>query len=422
MITLTSKFLEESWSSLKEKSYLPIELYEWDDGDAYIIKSIGIIPSQKITYAALAFEDIEVTDFDFIIRVIKAKSEKAVNYQAADGSKYFLIGEQNGGLKKINVQVVELTKELASRNALIETSLLKNCCIVIIGLGTGGIQIALELAKAGVGKFKLIDPDRLEAGNTSRHNAGVSFIGRKKVLAGRDLILEKNPETVVETYPIKAEIGQKSFLSSLVTNSDLVICATDNRPSKLLMNSICFETKKTIIFGGAFRRAYGGHVFRVRPVESACFHCLVLAMPDTEADQEISSEENAEEVAYSDKPTPVEPGLSMDVAPIGIMVAKLALQELIRNKKSTLHILDKDFEANWYLWINRPEPGTKYSSWPPLSESSDEMTILRWYGVYLEKDPSCPTCGDFEKSLKEQYHLKTDTVQPIESFPEDLDK
>ena len=71
-----------------------------------------------------------------------------------------------------------------------------------------------------------------------------------------------------------------------------------------------------------------------------------------------------------------------------------------------LHMLDKDFDAGWYFWINRAEPNTKYSSLPPLSESSDEITILRWYGVYLEKDPSCPACGDFQGVLREQYGVE----------------
>jgi len=135
-------------------------------------------------------------------------------------------------------------------------------------------------------------------------------------------------------------------------------------------------------------------------------------MPDREADQEISSEEDAAAIAYSDKPVPIEPGLAMDVAPIGTMVSKLALQELITGKESTLHILDKDFEANWYFWINRPEPNTDYASFPPLSASSSEMTILRWYGVYLEKDQGCPTCGDFGRALREQYGLGLETIAP----------
>ena len=110
----------------------------------------------------------------------------------------------------------------------------------------------------------------------------------------------------------------------------------------------------------------------------------------------------------------------MDVAPISLMVAKLALQELIKEKESTLHILDKDFEVSWYIWINRPEPHTQYSDLPPLSESRDEMTILRWYGIDLLKDDYCPTCGDFEKGLREEYNIQSSS-ESLPTLPNDME-
>jgi hypothetical protein len=141
-------------------------------------------------------------------------------------------------------------------------------------------------------------------------------------------------------------------------------------------------------------------------------------MPEKEIDQEISSKENANEIAYSDMPVAIEPGLSIDVAPIGIMVSKLAIQELIKHKPSTLHILDKDFEANWYFWINRPEPNTNYASLPPLSESYKEMTILQWYAVTFDKDPNCPTCGNFTKALSEKYGFDLKAIKPPTTLPD----
>jgi hypothetical protein len=51
------------------------------------------------------------------------------------------------------------------------------------------------------------------------------------------------------------------------------------------------------------------------------------------------------------------------------------------------------------------EPNTPYADWPPLSESSDEMTINRWYGIYFERDPACSVCGDFVGTLATSYGL-----------------
>ena len=422
MITITSDFIDDNWNSIRDGRVCPISLLEWDDGDAYTQSFLGASVGNTVL-GALVLEDKSVTDFEIVVRLTKdTPVDGTTTYSAPDGSQYRVTGERyiKGGEQTLDVSVPHLSASLNSRRAgLLETDVLAHRSICVIGLGTGGVQIALELAKAGVGKFSLIDQDRLEVGNISRHHAGISFVGRRKVHAARDLLLENNPAAIVDVYPFHAEIQYQDELRTIISDSDLVICATDNRPSKLFVNALCVQSARPAIFGGAFRRAYGGQVLRVRPHDSACYHCFVLAMPDTEADREISSEADALAVAYTDRPVPVEPGLALDVAPISVMAAKLALQELIRNVESSLHVLDRDLEANWYLWINRPEPGTEYASWPPLSESSDEMTVLRWYGIHLDIDPGCPTCGDFEKALKEQYGVQGSSLgsPQLRSFP-----
>ena len=408
IVTITSNYLDAHWSQLVDTGILPTQLSEWDEGDAYTLSELGPLPGHKRTFGAVVLEDIDVADFPVVIRLQKNHDEGGV-YRCPNGTEYGITAERvnREEKKQLEVRVENISESISSRRrGLLETDLLKDKSVLIIGVGTGGMTVGLELARAGVGRFTLVDPDRLEIGNVSRHSAGVSFVGRRKAAVAKDLIRETNPLSIVETHTVKAEHETRVLLKNLVRNCDLVVCATDSRPSKLFANALCVEADKTVIFGGAFRRAYGGQVLRVRPHQSACYHCFVLSMPETEADREVSSQENADAIAYSDRPVPIEPGLSMDVAPIANMVSKLALQELIADKQTTLHMLDKDFDAGWYFWINRAEPNTKYSSLPPLSESSDDMTILRWYGVYLDKDPSCPACGDFEGVLREQYGVE----------------
>ena len=420
MITITSDFIDNNWNSIRDGRVCPIPLLEWDDGDAYTQSFLGASVGNTVL-GALVLEDKPVSDFAIVVRFTKdTEVNGTTTYVAPDGNQYRVTGERckREHEQTLHVNVPRLNASLNSRRAgLLETDVLAHRSICIIGLGTGGVHIALELAKVGVGKFSLIDQDRLEVGNISRHHAGISFVGRRKVHAARDLLLDNNPELIVDVYPFHAETQYQDELRTIIADSDLVICATDNRPSKLFVNALCVQSARPVIFGGAFRRAYGGQILRVRPHDSACYHCFVLAMPDTESDREISSEADASAIAYTDRPVPVEPGLAIDVAPISVMAAKLALQELIRNVESSLHILDRDLDAGWYLWINRPELGTEYASWPPLSESSDEMTVLRWYGIHLDIDAGCPTCGDFEKALKEQYGVEGGSLGSPESRP-----
>ena len=420
MITITSEFIDDNWSSIRDGGICPISLIEWDDGDAYTQSFLGSGVGSTV-FGALVLENVHVSDFSIIVRFIRdATDESVTTYEAPDGGQFRVTGERRtkDGEKTQGVSIPGLIEGLDSRRVgLLETALLSERCICVVGLGTGGVHIAVELAKAGVGVFALIDEDRLEIGNISRHHAGISCVGRRKVHAARDLLLETNPGVTVDVYPFSADTEHHDELRTIVANSDIVICATDSRPSKLFVNALCVETGRPGIFGGAFRRAYGGQVLRVRPHESCCYHCFVIAMPDTEADREVSSERDALTTAYTDRPMVVEPGLALDVAPISIMAAKLALQELIRGETSSLHILDRDLSASWYLWVNRAEPGTQYASWPPLSEASDAMTVLRWYGIHLEKDPGCPTCGDFEQALKDQYGVEGGSLRAPESRP-----
>ena len=307
---------------------------------------------------------------------------------------------------------------LATRRAgILETTILNDKCILCIGVGTGGAHAALELAKCGVGRFILIDRDRLSVGNVVRHPGGISQVGRHKVNVVRDLIREKNPDASVETHSINLDYDNADEIRKLIRRADVVICGTDNRQSKLLINQLCVEENVVAIYGGAFRRAYGGQVHRVRPKKSPCHQCFISAMPEESTDVEISTSADANDIAYSDRPVAVEPGLSLDVLPIANMLAKLALLELLADKSTSLNILNRDYDAPWFLWLNRPEPGTQYATMPPLSESIDEMTINRWYGIYIDRDSSCPACGDFAASIAGAYGLDLTSIAAVPAAP-----
>ncbi|MFH1729632.1 MAG: ThiF family adenylyltransferase [Pseudomonadota bacterium] len=418
MITIPSEYLNVNWKKLNDNKVLPCIFSEWDEGDAYSLNSLGIFQNPKEVYGAVVIGETNSSEYFLVVQLIQVDDTKKYDYIAPSGDKYKVVSYINKGpeeKEEIKTCIVDIGHELSARQrGFIETNLLKDTSVLIFGLGTGGIHISIDLVKCGVGNFHLVDPDRLEVGNICRHQAGLSHIGRKKVVVARDLLLEKNPKVKVSTYPIKADEQNRTKLLEIAKSVDLIICATDNRESKLLINRIGLEQKKTMFFPGAFRRAYGGQILRVYPTETACYHCFLLGMPDVETDQEVSSNTNASDIAYSDRNVPVEPGLSIDVEPIGTMTSKLALQELIKNKDSTLHILDKDLSANWYFWINRPEPNTQYASWPPLSDEATAMTVLRWYGVDFCKDEECPACGNFEGALRKQYGLEPNE----DAFPE----
>lgn len=325
----------------------------------------------------------------------------------------------NGVVCQHEVLPVPIQEKLFSRlEGLFETSVLSTKSVLIIGLGSGGSPIALELAKAGVTSFILIDHDRLEIENVVRHVCGIYDLGRFKTKAVRDLILDKNPYAQVITYEKKVTPEFVGELHFLIKQVDLVLCCTDNRDSRVIVNKACITEEKVCVYGGTFQRAYGGQVLRVTPGKSMCYQCFIDIMPDVATDQEISNVEQAQALAYSDRIVPIEPGLSNDIAPISTMVVKLAILELLKDRKTTLNSLYEDLPRSWYMWLNRREIETEYEQLPPMDEAQDELRILAWYGIENEPNPGCPVCGNFAKNFP--GITQNLTQEDIESFTQPI--
>ena len=127
-------------------------------------------------------------------------------------------------------------------------------------------------------------------------------------------------------------------------------------------------------------------------------------------DREISNVEAANAIAYSDRPVAIEPGLSTDLLPVGLMMAKIAILQLLSDHPTTLDSLRRDLVAPLHLWINRREEGTDYEQLTPLENDVGSMTILRWYGIHIARHKACPACGDFEGALLKRYSLAPESL------------
>ena len=155
---------------------------------------------------------------------------------------------------------------------ILESGILEKRKVAIVGLGSGGSFIAVELAKAGVGHFVLVDFDRIELNNIARHVCGLNDLGRLKTNVLRDMLLNKNPFITVETHC--SDINKVQEARKILKGCDLIIAATDNVRSRLNINSIAIEFNIPTIFGKCSVRAAGGEVLRVRPNDGPCFSCV----------------------------------------------------------------------------------------------------------------------------------------------------
>lgn len=254
---------------------------------------------------------------------------------------------RNGRIIEIEGELVNLQEDVYSRNSgILETRALRDKAVFIAGCGSVGSTMAAELARAGVGRLVLADPDRLDPSNIARHQAGLHNLGRLKTGAVKDMVLSINPSISVDAIPedICLDMAAMEKTATAAGECDLLVCTTDTDNSRIFINDLSLRLGIPSIQAGLHERASSGIVQAVIPGKGACFLChrdKILAEPRKERGF----------LAYSEKEEELlraQPGLSSQVN----IVAEAAVLK-------TLELL------------SAPPPGEN-----PPSETACELTFL----------------------------------------------
>ena len=111
---------------------------------------------------------------------------------------------------------------------------LKAARVIIFGVGGVGGHAVEAIARAGVGKIDLVDPDTVGVTNLNRQLiATEKTLGMPKVEAMRERILEINPSCLVTTYQIF--YSEETECEIDLSGYDYIVDAIDSIPSKLLL-------------------------------------------------------------------------------------------------------------------------------------------------------------------------------------------
>ena len=108
--------------------------------------------------------------------------------------------------------------------------------VAVCGLGGLGSNIAIALARVGIGKLLLIDFDRVDITNLHRQQYKANQIGLYKTDALAKNLLEIAPYT--EITAVTAKITEENF-ADLLKGADVVCEAFDNAEAKaMLVNGV----------------------------------------------------------------------------------------------------------------------------------------------------------------------------------------
>ena len=122
-------------------------------------------------------------------------------------------------------------EDLFERNVKGISEKLKKAKVCILGLGGLGSNVAVLLARAGLGSLKLVDFDIVEASNLNRQQYRISHIGMKKTEAIRTIIKEINPFVEIETLDVKVD---RENILSIVGDIEIVVEAFDIAETKAM--------------------------------------------------------------------------------------------------------------------------------------------------------------------------------------------
>lgn len=135
-------------------------------------------------------------------------------------------------------------EDLLKRNVKGISEKLKKAKVCILGLGGLGSNVAVLLARSGIGYLKLVDFDIVEASNLNRQQYRISHIGIKKTEAMKSIIREINPFVEVDILDIKVD---RENIYSIVGDIEIIVEAFDRAETKAMTLEELLTDKNKIV-------------------------------------------------------------------------------------------------------------------------------------------------------------------------------
>lgn len=139
-------------------------------------------------------------------------------------------------MENICVTKEDMLNALKERHGEKLQKLFSAASVAVCGLGGLGSNIAVALARAGVGRLHLIDFDRVDITNLHRQQYFVRQIGMYKTDALRENLLEISPFIDITTDTVRIT---EDNLHSLLSGEQIICEAFDNAENKaMLVNGV----------------------------------------------------------------------------------------------------------------------------------------------------------------------------------------
>lgn len=150
--------------------------------------------------------------------------------------------------------------------------------VLVVGAGGLGIPVLQYLNAMGVGTLGIVEGDKIEFSNLQRQVIyGEKDIGRAKLEVISDKLRAQNSDTSI--------IGHDTFLTrdnalAIISEYDIIVDATDNFPTRYLINDACVILGKPFVYGALHGYEAQLSVFNYQ--NGPTYRCLFPNMPAKE--------------------------------------------------------------------------------------------------------------------------------------------
>ena len=252
------------------------------------------------------------------------------------------------------LEPVHLKMDIFSRNTgILESDIMLKKGAIILGCGSVGSLVALELARAGVGRFFLIDMDILGYHNICRHQCGIQDVGKYKTTAIKEKILQINPTAQVFTEHKKIQEVPFDVITPFCNSDTIIVGCADNREGDLYADTILAKPyKMPFISIGCWERAFAGEIFYCLPEGMPAYSDFMAALGES------SGRVNANTHLYMGEVGTFEPGISVDINFVTTIAVKMILDLLNRdNEHYTQRLIHNLTQYTLICNTNNPKIG-----------------------------------------------------------------
>ncbi len=149
----------------------------------------------------------------------------------------------------------EIDRALQERHTKERHQKIKAARVAVAGLGGLGSNIALLLARAGVGTLHLVDFDRVDISNLNRQAYEIRDLGRFKTEALTEHIRRINPYIKVYTDTVRVT---RENIPDLFGQERWICEAFDRADQKaMLVNALLEHCREAVIVSGSGMAGYG---------------------------------------------------------------------------------------------------------------------------------------------------------------------